>query len=217
MADEAYEVALRRALVELAEVDRQAEEIERRRATLRQSVAVLQTLAGCQPDQEQSVTGSILTILKASAGPLPTAGIVQRLISMGHTPQPTSVATLLSRLAQQGKIMKADDGYAYSTIDLENPKTLADAVLEALKAIPGFEQSLTAAEVQQYLEKFQLRANLGKIETTLAHLAKGPNRFIDERVGNGVLVYYWRGPERNRQEQTLARDRLKGMDKKNLG
>jgi hypothetical protein len=113
MAEEAYEIALRRAVAELAEVDRQAEEIERRRAMLRQSVAVLQTLAGDQPDQERSVTSSILTILKASPGPLPTSQIIQRLVSMGHAPQATSVATLLSRLSRDGKIMKADDGYLF--------------------------------------------------------------------------------------------------------
>ncbi len=121
MAEEAYESALRQALNELAEVDRQAEEIERRQATLRQSVAVLQTLAGGHPEQERSVTGSILTILKASPGPLRTAQIVERLVSMGHTVQPTSVATLLSRLAQQGKITKADDGYEWRNIMLPKP------------------------------------------------------------------------------------------------
>lgn len=111
MAEEAYETALRRALEELAEVDRQAEEIERKRARLRQGVAVLQTLTGDQRNQEQSVTSSILTVLNASPGPLPTAQIIQTLQSMGYTTQPTSVATLLSRLAKDGKIMKTDDGY----------------------------------------------------------------------------------------------------------
>lgn len=111
MAEEAYETALRHALEELAEVDRQAEEIERKRARLRQGVAVLQTLTSDQRDHEQSVTSSILTVLNASPGPLPTAQIIQRLQSMGYTTLPTSVATLLSRLAKDGKIMKADDGY----------------------------------------------------------------------------------------------------------
>ena len=68
MAEEAYETALRQALEELAEVDRQAEEIERKRAKLRQGVAVLQTLTGDQRDQDQSVTSSILTVLNASPG-----------------------------------------------------------------------------------------------------------------------------------------------------
>jgi predicted transcriptional regulator len=115
MAEEAYETALRQALGELAEIEKQAEEIERKRARLRQGVAVLQTLTGDQPDQEQSVTSSILMVLNASPGPLPTVQIIQRLQSMGYTPQPTSVATLLSRLAKDGKIMKADDGYGMTS------------------------------------------------------------------------------------------------------
>jgi len=119
MAEEAYETALRQALEELAEVDRQAEEIERKRARLRQGVAVLQTLTSDQRDQEQSVTSSILTVLNASPGPLPTAQIIQRLQSMGYTTQPTSVATLLSRLAKDGKIMKADDGYRMTSSSTE--------------------------------------------------------------------------------------------------
>jgi hypothetical protein len=124
MADEAYETALRKALSELAKVDRQADDIERRRATLRQSVAVLQTLAGNHSDheQQQSVTGAILTILKASPGPLPVTQIIQRLQSMGYTPQAKSVATLVSRLAQQGKIGKADDGYGPATASMQKRK-----------------------------------------------------------------------------------------------
>jgi hypothetical protein len=121
MTEEAYESALRQALNELAEVDKQAEDIERKRAKLRQSVAVLQTLAGDNREQERSVTKSIVTILRANPGPLPTVQIIQRLISMGHTPQPASVATLLSRLAQQGKITKADDGYEWRKNMLPRP------------------------------------------------------------------------------------------------
>jgi hypothetical protein len=68
------------------------------------------------------VTGAILTILKASLGPLPVTQIIHRMQSMGHTPQAKSVATLESRLAQQGKIMKADDGYGPATASMQKRK-----------------------------------------------------------------------------------------------
>jgi predicted transcriptional regulator len=207
---EEYQEALRKALSELSEVERQAQQIELRRATLRQSVAVLQTLAGGRVDHDLSVTDSILTVLQANPGPLPTAQIVQRLTSMGHTPQPSSVATLLSRLAQQGKIMKTDEGYAFITIDLENPKNLTDAVMLAMTDT-GDGESVSAAQLVSYLAQLQMPVGQHRIEAILSQLSNAKNRYIEERVkpdGSGVSVYHLLGPARSRQARTNARKRI---------
>ena len=218
MTGDAYESALKQALSELAEVERQAAEIERKRATLRESVAVLQTLSGTGLDLEESVTSSIMTILKANPGPLPTTQIIQRLKAMGQTPQPSSVATLLSRLVQQGRIMKANDGYQFSKIDLDNPKTLTDAVLLVIKSRPG---AVLATDVvghlRQWWNGFPFKPQ--SVESILANHASQWERLIDGRNskpdGSGIPAYEWREP-RTQGEMRKARKSVVDMNLKDL-
>jgi predicted transcriptional regulator len=183
----------------------------------------LETLTGNRPaEQEQSVTNSILTILKAHSGPLSTAQIIQRLTSMGHTPQPTSVATVLSRLAQQGKIMKADDGYEAINIDLENPKTLVDALLLVIKASEDGESqpaSEFAKRLAQLLGGLPVKQEV--IEWLLSDLANRPDRLIGayrSALGeSGYPVYHWLGNRRTKAEQTAARKAVVGINQIGLG
>jgi predicted transcriptional regulator len=101
---EAYEIALKKATRALTELDLKAMEIERERAKLRQTIAVLQSQLGITPENIESLTDAILLVLKAWPGCATTAEVLQRLSAMGYQPHRTSVSTLLSRLTKQGKI-----------------------------------------------------------------------------------------------------------------
>ena len=116
--------------------------------------------------------------------------------------------------------MKADDGYGIDQIDLENPKTWADAVLLTLKDT-GWGESLPATEVADRLAQLLGHVDPHKIETILSQLASEKNRLIEARNskgdGSGVPVYYFLGPARSRLERTNARKAVVGMDKIGLG
>jgi predicted transcriptional regulator len=102
---EAYEIALKKATAALWKLDLKVMEIERERAKLRQTVAVLQSQLGITPQNIESLTEAILLVLKAWPGCMTTSEILQRLTAMGYQPHRTSVSTLLSRLTRQGKIV----------------------------------------------------------------------------------------------------------------
>lgn len=94
---EPYNDALKKAKRELANCDAEAEELERKRAKLRQTVAVLQSLTGVKVQNEQSLTQAILMVLKAASGCVTAAEVVETLRTMGYDAQTPSVATILSR------------------------------------------------------------------------------------------------------------------------
>ncbi len=103
MAD-SYEKALRDAEHSLAEWTVKAEEAERETAKLRQTIAVLKSQLGLAPDNTESLTDAILLVLKAWPGNVTAPQVMDRLFMMGYNAQTASVATILSRLAKQGKI-----------------------------------------------------------------------------------------------------------------
>jgi hypothetical protein len=128
---EPYEIALKKAGRALAELDAKAMEIERERAKLRQTVAVLRSQLGLDAESIASLTDAIVLIIKGSPGCLRTPDILNRLTAMGYEPSRTSVSTLLSRLTRQGKITgrRSDEGlqvYEWNTqasrVERENPR-----------------------------------------------------------------------------------------------
>jgi hypothetical protein len=101
---DSYEKALRDAERTLAAWDAKAEEADRERAKLRQTIAVLKSQLGLAPDNTESLTDAILLVLKAWPGNVTAPQVMERLFIMGYNAQTTSVATILSRLANQRKI-----------------------------------------------------------------------------------------------------------------
>jgi predicted transcriptional regulator len=138
---EPYNEALKKAKEELAEYDAAAEELERKRARLRQTIGILQLLLGVDVPNEQSLTGAILMILKASQGYCKATEIVKSLVEMRFkNVQQTSVATILSRLAKNGQIISAigpdnSTGYAWK---MTTTKPQRRQALKALaRKLPG--------------------------------------------------------------------------------
>lgn len=101
---DSYEKALRDAERSLAEWTAKATEAEHQTAKLRQTIAVLKSQLGLAPDNTGSLTSAILLVLKAWPGNATTTDVMDRLFMMRYNAQTTSVATILSRLAKQGKI-----------------------------------------------------------------------------------------------------------------
>jgi len=138
---EPYAQALKKAKEELAECDAAAEELERKRAKLRQTIGILQSLLGVAVPNEQSLTGAILMILKASLGYSKAAEIVRSLIEMGFkNVQQTSVATILSRLAKNGEIISEigpdnSTGYAWKMTTTKPERR--QALNSLAKKLPG--------------------------------------------------------------------------------
>jgi hypothetical protein len=112
---ESYERALRDAEGALAEWDAKAQQADRERAKLRQTISVLKSQLGLAPDNTESLTAAILLVLKTWPGDATVPEVLERLFIMGYNAQRTSVATILSRLAKQGKIEALRD-YASSAV-----------------------------------------------------------------------------------------------------
>jgi predicted transcriptional regulator len=138
---EPYSEALKKAKEELAEYDAAAEELERKRAKLRQTIGILQSLLGVQVPNEQSLTDAILMTLKASQGYSKTAEIMNSLVEMGFkNVQQTSVASILSRLAKNGQIISVigsdnSAGYAW-TMTTTKPQR-RQALKSLARKLPG--------------------------------------------------------------------------------
>jgi hypothetical protein len=138
---EPYTDALKKAQRELAECNAAADELERKRARLRQTVAVLQSLMGIEARLDQSLTDAILMAVKASLGYVTAAQVVDLLVEMGYQVQPASVATILSRLTKNSKIIhavgpNAQTGYAWrrDTTQTERISAKRDLATKAGKA-----------------------------------------------------------------------------------
>ena len=97
---EQYAEALKKAQQELAAANIEAESLEKKRAQLRQTIAVLQSMMGIKVESEESLTESILMVLKAWPGNATASDVMDRLFMMGFQAQTASVATILSRLAK---------------------------------------------------------------------------------------------------------------------
>ena len=104
MTDE-YAQAIVRAKKELAEYDAEFELLERKRAKLRQTIAVLQSLLGNESPNDQSLTEAILTVAKAANGFITTIEVIDRLTTMGFGASSATVATILSRLTKAGHLL----------------------------------------------------------------------------------------------------------------
>jgi hypothetical protein len=136
---ELYIETLRQAEKELADADAEAEELDRKRAKLRQTVAVLQTLTGVKVENDQSLTDAILLVVKAAPGFVTASEVMDRLFMMGFHAQTASVATILSRLAKTGKVNGAigpnrSAGYGWKT---ETTKAEREAAWRAAAAKAG--------------------------------------------------------------------------------
>jgi len=135
MASELYGEALKKAQQELADCDAAVDELERKRAKLRQTIVSLQSLMGVQVEQDQSLTDAILMTIRATPGYSRCSDVVRRLHDMGYRGHGRSVATILSRLAKTGQIVHDTSpdhatGYTWRTDTtkgerLEAKKTLA--------------------------------------------------------------------------------------------
>jgi hypothetical protein len=101
-----YEEALKKAQQELAEADAEAEKLEKRRASLRQTVSVLQMQMGIDifSSRSLSLTEAIVLVVKGSPGYVTVKDVMDRLFALGYSAQTPSVATILSRLHKHGKI-----------------------------------------------------------------------------------------------------------------
>lgn len=135
-----YNVALTKAQKELAKCDAEAEELERKRARLRQTIASLQSTMGISVQSDESMTETILMVLKAWPGAATVSEVTERLIIFGFQAQTASVATILSRLAKNGKIESLRDqngsgkvGYGWKK-DLSKPEREAARRTLAAKA-----------------------------------------------------------------------------------
>ena len=103
---EVYEKALQQAQTELAALDTAAEELERKRAKVRQTILVLRSMLGLEAENEQSLTVAILSVVKASTGFITAPMVADRLIMAGYQVQIATVATILSRLLKDGHLKK---------------------------------------------------------------------------------------------------------------
>jgi predicted transcriptional regulator len=102
---ESYADTLERAQKELAVCDAEAQELERKRAKLRQVIGSLQSLMGIEAPSGQSLTEAILMALIGSDRYVTATEVMARLVQIGFKEtQMPSVATILSRLAKSGKI-----------------------------------------------------------------------------------------------------------------
>ncbi len=113
-----YEQALQTAQKELAECDAQAEQLERKRAKLRQTIAVLQSMLGNNAPNDESLTEAILTVVKSASDFIPAAEVMERLVTMGFSASSATVATILSRLTKVGHLLNGigvgGNGYMWS-------------------------------------------------------------------------------------------------------
>ncbi|MGD0293163.1 MAG: hypothetical protein ABSB30_04855 [Terracidiphilus sp.] len=117
-----YQRAINDARDELKLVEETIETLDRRRAQLRQAIAVLQSLTGNSSVEDRSLTEAILEIVQAAVGTRTTSEVLRTLDSMGYVANAPTVATTLSRLVKTGQLKKDGDGYRWAgilTIDLD--------------------------------------------------------------------------------------------------
>ena len=123
--DEPFEVALEFAKAQLAALDREAEELDRKRARARQAILVLRPFLGIKQVRGEGLTGAILDDVKGADRFLTAAQVAERLNVSGFEVKTTTVATILSRLHKAGKLKKDAEisGYAWAGIakDEEEP------------------------------------------------------------------------------------------------
>lgn len=112
---ESYELALRSAEEELAACDAKADEVERKRAKLRQTISVLKSLLGMKAEIDESLTSAVLSVAKAADGFVTASQVMDRLVMTGFQVQTTTVATILSRLAKSGQLLagRSAEGTGY--------------------------------------------------------------------------------------------------------
>jgi hypothetical protein len=100
-------------------------------------------------------------------------------------------------------------------IDLDNPKTLSDAISLIFKATREHE-CLTLADVLFRLNRAQVNTNPQEVKSLLSVLASGENRRIgalNAPDGSGLVGYEWLGNPRSQSEQTNALKAVLHMDK----
>ncbi|HLM80437.1 MAG TPA: BlaI/MecI/CopY family transcriptional regulator [Terriglobales bacterium] len=105
-----YEDALRKAQKDLAATNIAAENLERKRAKLRQAVSILQSLMDNATTDDQSLTDAILTAVKGAKGYITTAEVMEFLQTIGLEAQNATVATILSRMVKERQLEKDAEG-----------------------------------------------------------------------------------------------------------
>jgi predicted transcriptional regulator len=131
-----YDAALKAAQKELADCENAADKLDCQKAKLRQTIASLQSQLGVAVERSSSLTEAILTALKANPGYSRAVEVARQLQHLGYTAAYTSVATILARLAKNGRITHAvgpdeSTGYAWKT------DTTKQEQQEAKKALAG--------------------------------------------------------------------------------
>jgi len=117
--EDAYEMALAEFYRSLADLDREAEELERKRARNRMAVLMLRTERGRKPVDLGSLTEAILDLVKAVDGPVLPAKILDQLTRCGFEAHSRSVSTILSRLVKAGHFkrhLEDPKGYMWAGI-----------------------------------------------------------------------------------------------------
>ena len=112
-----YEKAIREAKEELRLANEAAEKLDRKRAKLRQVIAVLQSLAGQstvnRSGNGRSLTEATLEIVRAADGKLKTSEIIEGLNLSGYTVNARAVANILSRFVRTRHLKRESDGYRW--------------------------------------------------------------------------------------------------------
>jgi hypothetical protein len=191
------------------------------------------------------ISAAIRVVLRESeSGPLPPTSIRDELVKLGvnlseYASPMTVVHNTLGRLERQGEVVKHADGYAWKwrpgeepkrsegtgkgdkpgMEQIDNPKTLSDAILLIIKATRERE-CITASDVVNRLARLQVLADPRSVESILTHLASGKNRRINAwnaTDGSGLVGYEWLGNPRSQSERTNALKAVVNMDKVGLG
>jgi len=116
---DSYKKALEKAKEDLKLLDEMAEMAEKRRAKLRQVIAVLESLTGSDRPPNGTVTDAIMDILKSKDGYSSAAEVFEGVTVRGYAVTPNTIATLLSRLAKNGQIERGPEGYKWAAFSVE--------------------------------------------------------------------------------------------------
>jgi DNA invertase Pin-like site-specific DNA recombinase len=116
--NEAAEMLLKQMKSGLAELDREAEELERKRARCRQGILMLRQELGDKSGNGESLTDAILDQVIGAIFSMTAAQVAERLRACGFAVETTTVATILSRLTKAGQLKKdaGRGGYVWSGI-----------------------------------------------------------------------------------------------------
>ena len=157
---EAYEKALQQAQTELVALDIVAEELERKRAKVRQTILVLRSMLGLETENEQSLTGAILSVVKASTGFITAPMVADRLIMAGYHVQIATVATILSRLLKDGHLKKdLENNTGYKWV---GPVSFLDGLGEGLARGAAQPEGSKTKELKNLRAKALIEAQLAK-------------------------------------------------------